>query len=119
MGAAFAVCFSYWLVFSVLLRFGAYLLSADLDIVEISSALGYGLFGYCVTLSAYCLSSTLSNFNFALYIVGGLSAITLGSFFYSRIVDRNKTQALLMGGSVSLIHFLYLFYLHYYFLKWL
>lgn len=37
MGAAFGVCFSYWLMFSVVLRFGTYLLSVDVDFLEVSS----------------------------------------------------------------------------------
>ncbi|KAL6062578.1 Protein yipf3 [Balamuthia mandrillaris] len=113
MGTSFAVCFTYWLVASFVCKFIAYLCSMQLSTLEALALIGYGLFGYCITLTLHCLSSLLSLIS--LFVVGGLSSATLGAVFFGQIKNSNKMYAMVAGGCVFALHFLFLAYLRYFY----
>ena len=67
------------------------------------------MFGYCVPLPLGTMFP--STFLVVCLLVGGLSALTLGSIFY--VHTPMKRQGVLAGGLVFMTHFFFLLYLRY------
>ncbi|XP_068597424.1 protein YIPF3 [Brachionichthys hirsutus] len=111
MGTAIGLCFGYWLGVSSLIYFLAYLLNAQITMLQTLSLLGYGLFGHCVIL----LVSYNIHFHFLFYILwlllGGLSTLRMVAALLSRTVG--QTPRLLLCGTLSLLHMLFPLYLHF------
>ncbi|XP_061546025.1 protein YIPF3 [Phycodurus eques] len=111
MGTAIGTCFGYWLGVSSLIYFLAYLVNAQITMLQILSLLGYGLFGHCVVL----LVSYNVHFHLLFYtlwlLLGGLSTLRMVSALMSRTVG--PTPRLLLCGTVSFLHMLFLLYLHF------
>ncbi|KAF1373350.1 hypothetical protein PFLUV_G00259640 [Perca fluviatilis] len=76
-----------------------------------SVLLGYGLFGHCVVL----LITYNIHFHFLFYVLwllcGGLSTLRMVGALLSRTVG--QTPRLLLCGTLSVLHMLFLFYLHF------
>ncbi|KAM9808822.1 protein YIPF3 isoform 3-T3 [Syngnathus typhle] len=111
MGTAIGTCFGYWLGVSSLIYFLAYLLNAQITMLQSLSLLGYGLFGHCVAL----LVSYNVHFHqlfYALWLVlGGLSTLRMVAALLSRTVG--SMPRLLLCATVSALHMLFLLYLHF------
>ncbi|XP_049591248.1 protein YIPF3 isoform X2 [Syngnathus scovelli] len=111
MGTAIGTCFGYWLGVSSLIYFLAYLLNAQITMLQSLSLLGYGLFGHCVAL----LVSYNVHFHqlfYALWVVlGGLSTLRMVAALLSRTVG--SMPRLLLCATVSALHMLFLLYLHF------
>ncbi|XP_061694149.1 protein YIPF3 isoform X2 [Syngnathoides biaculeatus] len=111
MGTAIGTCFGYWLGVSSLIYLLAYLVNAQITMLQILSLLGYGLFGHCVVL----LVSYNVHFHLLFYtlwlLLGGLSTIRMVSALMSRTVG--PTPRLLLCGTVSFLHMFFLLYLHF------
>ncbi|XP_039646900.1 protein YIPF3-like [Perca fluviatilis] len=101
MGTAIGTCFGYWLGVSSFIYF----------LHLINSLLGYGLFGHCVVL----LITYNIHFHFLFYVLwllcGGLSTLRMVGALLSRTVG--QTPRLLLCGTLSVLHMLFLFYLHF------
>jgi hypothetical protein len=111
MGTSFAVCFSYWIVGSLVYRFTAYICSMELTFLEALSVTGYALFGYCLTLAFRIVFPSLALI--ALIIFGSLSAATLAGMFYGQIRPKNRSHALFAAITIFASHLLFLLYIHY------
>ncbi|XP_034041011.1 protein YIPF3 [Thalassophryne amazonica] len=111
MGTAIGTCFGYWLGVSSFIYFLSYLVNAQITMLQTLSLLGYGLFGHCVVL----LITYNIHFHFLFYIlwlvIGGLSTLRMVAVLLSRTVGH--TPRLLLCGSLSLLHMLFLLYLHF------
>uniref|UniRef100_A0A671Y150 Protein YIPF3 n=1 Tax=Sparus aurata TaxID=8175 RepID=A0A671Y150_SPAAU len=77
MGTAIGTCFGYWLGVSSFIYFLAYLVNAQITMLQTLSLLGYGLFGHCVVL----LVTYNIHFHFLFYVLwlllGGLSTLRM------------------------------------------
>ncbi|XP_018518323.1 protein YIPF3 [Lates calcarifer] len=111
MGTAIGTCFGYWLGVSSFIYFLAYLVNAQITMLQMLSLLGYGLFGHCAVL----LITYNIHFHFLFYVlwllVGGLSTLRMVAALLSRTVG--QTPRLLLCGTLSLLHMLFLLYLHF------
>uniref|UniRef100_A0A3Q3JH60 Protein YIPF3 n=1 Tax=Monopterus albus TaxID=43700 RepID=A0A3Q3JH60_MONAL len=111
MGTAIGTCFGYWLGVSSFIYFLAYLVNAQITMLQMLSLLGYGLFGHCVVL----LITYNIHFHFLFYflwlLIGGLSTLRMVAALLSRTVG--KTPRLLLCGTLSVLHLLFLLYLHF------
>lgn len=111
MGTAIGTCFGYWLGVSSFIYFLAYLCNAQITMLQMLSLLGYGLFGHCIVLFV----TYNVHFHFLFYIfwlvIGGLSTLRVVSILVSRTVG--STQRLILCGTVSALHLLFLLYLHF------
>ncbi|XP_034465027.1 protein YIPF3 [Hippoglossus hippoglossus] len=111
MGTAIGTCFGYWLGVSSLIYFLAYLVNAQITMLQMLSLLGYGLFGHCAVL----FITYNIHFHFLFYVlwllVGGLSTLRMVAALLSRTVG--QTPRLLLCGTLSLLHMLFLLYLHF------
>nr|XP_057920744.1 protein YIPF3 [Doryrhamphus excisus] len=111
MGTAIGTCFGYWVGVSSFIYFLAYVVNAQITMLQTLSLLGYGLFGHCVVL----LVSYNVHFHFLFYalwlLLGGLSTLRMVAALLSRTVGR--TPRLLLCGTVSFLHMLFLLYLHF------
>uniref|UniRef100_A0A673CL19 Protein YIPF3 n=1 Tax=Sphaeramia orbicularis TaxID=375764 RepID=A0A673CL19_9TELE len=111
MGTAIGTCFGYWLGVSSFIYFLAYLVNAQITMLQMLSLLGYGLFGHCVVL----LITYNIHFHFLFYVlwllIGGLSTLRMVAALLSRTVG--QTPRLLLCGTLSLLHMLFLLYLHF------
>uniref|UniRef100_A0A3B5RCM2 Protein YIPF3 n=1 Tax=Xiphophorus maculatus TaxID=8083 RepID=A0A3B5RCM2_XIPMA len=111
MGTAIGTCFGYWLGVSCFVFFLAYLVNAQITLLQMLSLLGYGLFGHCVVL----LVTYNIHFHFLFYglwlLVGGLSTLRMVAVLLSRTVG--QTPRLLLCGSLALLHMSFLLYLHF------
>uniref|UniRef100_UPI003AB01736 protein YIPF3 n=1 Tax=Centroberyx gerrardi TaxID=166262 RepID=UPI003AB01736 len=111
MGTAIGTCFGYWLGVSSFIYFLAYLVNAQITMLQMLSLLGYGLFGHCVVL----FITYNIHFHFLFYVlwlaVGGLSTLRMVAALLSRTVG--QTPRLLLCGSLALLHMLFLLYLHF------
>ncbi|XP_057704284.1 protein YIPF3 [Corythoichthys intestinalis] len=111
MGTAIGTCFGYWLGVSSLVYFLAYLLNAQITMLQTLSLMGYGLFSHCVVL----LVSYNLHFHLLFYalwlLLGGLSTLRMVTALLSRTVG--STPRLLLCATVSLLHMLFLLYLHF------
>ncbi|XP_076023722.1 protein YIPF3 [Genypterus blacodes] len=111
MGTAIGTCFGYWLGVSSFIYFLAYLVNAQITMLQMLSLLGYGLFGHCVVLFV----TYNIHFHFLFYVlwlaVGGLSTLRMVAALLSRTVG--QTPRLLLCGSLAVLHMLFLLYLHF------
>ncbi|KAM4591152.1 protein YIPF3 isoform 1-T1 [Odontesthes bonariensis] len=111
MGTAIGTCFGYWLGVSSFIYFLAYLVNAQITMLQMLSLLGYGLFGHCVVL----LVTYNIHFHFLFYglwlLLGGLSTLRMVAALLSRTVG--QTPRLLLCGTLSLLHMSFLLYLHF------
>lgn len=111
MGTAIGTCFGYWLGVSSLVYFVAYLCNAQITMLQSLSLLGYGLFGHCVVL----LITYNIHFHSLFYVfwlcIGGLSTLRMVAVLLSRTVG--QTQRLILCGSITALHMLFLLYLHF------
>ncbi|XP_043992770.1 protein YIPF3 [Gambusia affinis] len=111
MGTAIGTCFGYWLGVSCFVFFLAYLVNAQITLLQMLSLLGYGLFGHCVVL----LVTYNIHFHFLFYglwlLLGGLSTLRMVAVLLSRTVG--QTPRLLLCGSLALLHMSFLLYLHF------
>lgn len=111
MGTAIGTCFGYWLGVSSFIYFLAYLVNAQITMLQMLSLLGYGLFGHCVVL----FITYNIHFHFLFYglwlLIGGLSTLRMVAALLSRTVG--QTPRLLLCGTLSLLHMLFLLYLHF------
>uniref|UniRef100_A0A3Q2YJE8 Protein YIPF3 n=2 Tax=Hippocampus comes TaxID=109280 RepID=A0A3Q2YJE8_HIPCM len=111
MGTAIGTCFGYWLGVSSLIYFLAYLLNAQITLLQTLSLLGYGLFGHCaVLLVSYNVHVHLLFYTLWL-LLGGLSTLRMVSALLSRTVG--ATPRLLLCATASALHMLFLLYLHF------
>ncbi|XP_008319887.1 protein YIPF3 [Cynoglossus semilaevis] len=111
MGTAIGTCFGYWLGVSSFIYFLAYLVNAQITMLQMLSLMGYGLFGPCVVL----LVTYNIHFHYLFFVlwlvVGGLSTLRMVAVLLSRTVG--QTPRLLLCGTLSLLHMLFLLYLHF------
>ncbi|XP_031697832.1 protein YIPF3 [Anarrhichthys ocellatus] len=111
MGTAIGTCFGYWLGVSSFIYFLAYLVNAQITMLQMLSLLGYGLFGHCVVLFV----TYNIHFHFLFYVLwllcGGLSTLRMVAALLSRTVG--QTPRLLLCGTLSVLHMLFLLYLHF------
>ncbi|XP_047190814.1 protein YIPF3 isoform X1 [Scophthalmus maximus] len=111
MGTAIGTCFGYWLGVSSFIYFLGYLVNAQITMLQTLSLLGYGLFGHCAVL----FITYNIHFHFLFYVlwllVGGLSTLRMVAALLSRTVG--QTPRLLLCGTLSLLHMLFLLYLHF------
>ncbi|XP_028983552.1 protein YIPF3 isoform X1 [Betta splendens] len=111
MGTAIGTCFGYWLCVSSFIYFLSYLVNAQITMLQTLSLLGYGLFGHCVVL----LVTYNIHFHFLFYVlwlvIGGLSTLRMVTAILSRTVG--QTPRLLLCGTLSVLHMLFLLYLHF------
>lgn len=111
MGTAIGTCFGYWLGVSSFIFFLAYLVNAQITLLQMLSLLGYGLFGHCVVL----LVTYNIHFHFLFYglwlLIGGLSTLRMVAVLLSRTVG--QTPRLLLCGTLALLHMSFLLYLHF------
>uniref|UniRef100_A0A3Q1JPP2 Protein YIPF3 n=1 Tax=Anabas testudineus TaxID=64144 RepID=A0A3Q1JPP2_ANATE len=111
MGTAIGTCFGYWLGVSSFVYFLAYLVNAQITMLQTLSLLGYGLFGHCIVL----LVTYNIHFHFLFYVlwllIGGLSTLRMVTALLSRTVG--QTPRLLLCGTLSVLHMLFLLYLHF------
>ncbi|XP_047459088.1 protein YIPF3 [Mugil cephalus] len=111
MGTAIGTCFGYWLGVSSFIYFLSYLVNAQITMLQTLSLLGYGLFGHCVVL----LVSYNVHFHVLFYVLwlllGGMSTLRMVGVLLSRTVGR--PPRLLLCGTLSLLHMLFLLYLHF------
>ncbi|KAL3971586.1 hypothetical protein ACER0C_024935 [Sarotherodon galilaeus] len=111
MGTAIGTCFGYWLGVSAFIYFLAYLVNAQITMLQMLSLLGYGLFGPCIVL----LVTYNIHFHFLFYglwlLLGGLSTLRMVAALLSRTVG--QTPRLLLCGTMALLHMLFLLYLHF------
>ncbi|XP_054483265.1 protein YIPF3-like [Anoplopoma fimbria] len=79
--------------------------------LSLSCGQGYGLFGHCVVL----LVTYNIHFHFLFYVLwllcGGLSTLRMVAALLSRTVG--QTPRLLLCGTLSVLHMLFLLYLHF------
>jgi len=117
VGSAFGVCFTYWLVLSLGMRFMAYLLGMQLTVLDALSYAGYGLLGYCLALlTHYVFNYTLPLLStVALIGFGGASALTLAGLFWQELHQRDKAKALTAAIGVGSVHFLFLLYIRFFY----
>ncbi|KAM9848112.1 protein YIPF3 [Aulostomus maculatus] len=111
MGTAIGTCFGYWLGVSSIIYFLAYLVNAQITMLQMLSLLGYSLFGHCIVL----VISYNIHFHFLFYflwlLVGGLSTLRMVAVLLSRTVG--QTPRLLLCGTITVLHMLFLLYLHF------
>jgi len=117
MGSAFGLCFSYWVMGSLGMRFAAYLCGMPLSLLEALSLSGYGLSGYCLGLVVHYLLHPISPVlsTVALLVAGGMSAATLACVFWADLRQRNQSKAAITAGCVGAIHFLFLLYIRFFY----
>lgn len=117
MGSAFGLCFSYWVMGSLGMRFAAYLCGMPLSLLEALSLSGYGLGGYCLGLVVHYLLHPISPAlsTVALLVAGGMSAATLACVFWADLRQRNQSKAAITAGCVGAIHFLFLLYIRFFY----
>jgi hypothetical protein len=117
MGSAFGLCFSYWVMGSLGMRFAAYLCGMPLSLLEALSLSGYGLGGYCLGLVVHYLLHPISPVlsTVALLVAGGMSAATLACVFWADLRQRNQSKAAITAGCVGAIHFLFLLYIRFFY----
>ncbi|XP_044069490.1 protein YIPF3 isoform X1 [Siniperca chuatsi] len=109
MGTAIGTCFGYWLGVSSFIYFLAYLVNAQITMLQMLSLLGYGLFGHCLVL----LISYNIHFHFLFYglwlLVGGLSTLRMVrttfpiSPRFSLSCELNRRVSLPLSGSGSAV----------------
>jgi hypothetical protein len=117
MGSAFGLCFSYWVMGSLGMRFAAYLCGMPLSVLESLSLMGYGLSGYCLGLIVHYFLHPISPIlsTVALLISGGASAATLAAVFWGELRHRNPSKAAITSGCVGAVHFLFLLYIRFFY----
>uniref|UniRef100_A0A3B3Z639 Protein YIPF3 n=1 Tax=Periophthalmus magnuspinnatus TaxID=409849 RepID=A0A3B3Z639_9GOBI len=111
MGTAIGTCFGYWLCMSGLVYFLAYLVNAQITMLQTLALLGYGLFGHCIVLFVTYNIHFHFLFFFLWLLVGGLSTLRMVLVLVSRTVG--QTPRLVLCGSVAALHLLFLLYLHF------
>lgn len=111
MGTAIGTCFGYWLCVSGLVYFLAYLVNAQITMLQTLALLGYGLFGHCIVLFVTYNIHFHFLFFFLWILVGGLSTLRMVLVLLSRTVG--QTPRLVLCGTVSVLHLLFLLYLHF------
>ncbi|KAF6731956.1 Protein YIPF3 [Oryzias melastigma] len=77
MGTAIGTCFGYWLGVSSFIYFLAYLVNAQVTMLQMLSLLGYGLFGPCVVLLVTYNVHFHSLFYLLWLLAGGLSTLRM------------------------------------------
>jgi len=113
LGSAFAVCFTFWIMFSLLLNLFAYFFESNTTFLGIFSVTGYALFPLCVDmLLLFIVGWFLPIYPFSLIILGGSSSITLATIFYS--LTPNPQRASIFGAVSFFINFLFVLYLETY-----
>ncbi|XP_033971673.1 protein YIPF3 [Trematomus bernacchii] len=111
MGTAIGTCFGYWLGVSSFIYFLAYLVNAQITMLQTLSLLGYGLFGHCVVLFITYNIHFHFLFYFLWLLCGGLSTLRMVTALLSRTVG--QTPRLLLCGTLSVLHMMFLLYLHF------
>ncbi|XP_027006086.1 protein YIPF3 [Tachysurus fulvidraco] len=111
MGTAIGTCFGYWLGTSSFIYFLAYLCNSQITMLQMLSLLGYGLFGHCVILFITYNVHFHSLFYILWLVIGGLSTLRMVAVLISRTVG--KTPRLILCGTLSALHMLFLLYLHF------
>ncbi|KAK7878322.1 hypothetical protein WMY93_031039 [Mugilogobius chulae] len=111
MGTAIGTCFGYWLCVSALVYFLAYLVNAQITMLQTLALLGYGLFGHCLVLFITYNIHFHFLFFFLWLLIGGLSTLRMVLVLMSRTVG--QTPRLVLCGSVAALHLLFLLYLHF------
>ncbi|CAL9688256.1 unnamed protein product [Knipowitschia caucasica] len=111
MGTAIGTCFGYWICVSGLVYFLAYLVNAQITMLQTLALLGYGLFGHCLVLFVTYNIHFHFLFFFLWLLIGGLSTLRMVLVLVSRTVGR--TPRLVLCGTVSALHLLFLLYLHF------
>lgn len=111
MGTAIGTCFGYWIFVSGLVYFVAYLVNAQITMLQTLALLGYGLFGHCIVLFVTYNIHFHFLFFFLWVLVGGLSTLRMVLVLLSRTVG--QTPRLALCGTVSALHLLFLLYLHF------
>ncbi|XP_015255758.1 PREDICTED: protein YIPF3 [Cyprinodon variegatus] len=111
MGTAIGTCFGYWLGVSSFIFFLAYLVNAQITLLQMLSLLGYGLFGHCVVLLVTYNIHFHSLFYGLWLLIGGLSTLRMVAVLLSRTVG--QTPRLLLCGTLALLHMSFLLYLHF------
>ncbi|TMS04171.1 Protein YIPF3 [Larimichthys crocea] len=111
MGTAIGTCFGYWLGVSSFIYFLAYLVNSQITMLQTLSLLGYGLFGHCVVLLVTYNFDFHALFYVLWLLLGGLSTLRMVAALLSRTVG--QTPRLLLCGTLSVLHMLFLLYLHF------
>ncbi|XP_065174664.1 protein YIPF3-like [Sycon ciliatum] len=113
MGTAIGISFLYFVGTASLFFFLAYLLNAQITLIQMLSLTGYGLFGPCVTLFlAIVIPSQTEKMFYSFWLVlCGLSALKMACAIVSRTYTRK--QALALSAVVIVIHMLFVLYLHF------
>eukprot|EP01097_Dermamoeba_algensis_P004853 TRINITY_DN3115_c0_g1_i2.p1 TRINITY_DN3115_c0_g1~~TRINITY_DN3115_c0_g1_i2.p1 ORF type:complete len:283 (+),score=48.87 TRINITY_DN3115_c0_g1_i2:34-882(+) len=107
VGTAMGVCFSYWVSSSCVLFALVYLFSIRMRLLQVVSAVGYALFGYCLTLSFHHLIGSPFTIAFAL-----LSSLHLALLFFSR--SSSKKYGFIMLLVSFGVHFSFILYLRFF-----
>jgi len=117
MGSAFGLCFSYWVLGALGMRFGAYLCSMPLSVIESLSLTGYSLAGYCLSLLLHYFLHPISPIlsAVALLTCGGASSAALAAVFYGELRHRNPTKAVITSAAMGAVHFLFLLYIRFFY----
>jgi len=111
-GSAMALSFGYWVSLSGVVYALGFVFNTNVTLLELASATGYSLFGYCCVLaSSHILPGSHHDFFIAWTVIGLLSALRLGLLLRSRTPDAK--QGLLVCLCVIAVHWTYLLYLNF------
>ncbi|XP_025087499.1 protein YIPF3-like isoform X1 [Pomacea canaliculata] len=114
MGSALGVCFAYWFGASCLVWVLSYVFSVKIVLIQVMSMVGYGMFGHCIVLFLGTLIHTSHDhaFFYLLWVIfGGLATLRMATILISR--TKSKTDRLVVIGCLSLLHMMFLLYLHF------
>ncbi|TSK42132.1 Protein YIPF3 [Bagarius yarrelli] len=82
-----------------------------ITMLQMMSLLGYGLFGHCMVLFITYNVHFHSLFYILWLVIGGLSTLRMVAVLISRTVG--KTPRLILCGTLTALHMLFLLYLHF------
>eukprot|EP01135_Chromosphaera_perkinsii_P007587 Nk52_evm43s914 gene=Nk52_evmTU43s914 len=117
VGTSLGACFGYWIGSCILYWCAGFFLNVKMTFTQYLSLIGYGLFGYCLTLFTAALFHWHSSHYYIVDLIsiaiGALSAARLGSVLLTRTSSFQQGAAL--GGGAAFLHALVLYYFYSYF----
>lgn len=114
IGAAFFVCFSYWLATSFFLSSTSFILNSSISLFNYLDLIGYSLFSHCLVLliGTFIHTSHDHAIFYILWIVlGGLSGLKVAYILFNNTPHPQHRISLAAGA--LFLHMIFLLYLHF------
>jgi len=97
LSTALFVCFSFWIVSSVIYYFLAFMFNAACSFLHLVSLSGYAQFCVCISLLVHCFIDGWTD-RFVMVFFGGLAALTLGISLF-KLTPQKKTWHFIINNS--------------------